>query len=234
MKKTTVIVIALALVFTAATAFILHGEEYINVLGKPAHQKPIIVIDAGHGGYDGGAVAADGTVEKEINLNIAKNLRDFLCCAGFEIKMTRESDISTDGSGTEKYIKTSDLNNRLQLMKENPDAIFVSIHLNKFTTSSANGAQVFFSPRTETSDTLANCIQNSIVTLLQPDNKRVIKQGTKSIYILHNAVIPAVIIECGFLSNHGELAKLKDETYQSMMAFSVFCGIMDYYNTVRQ
>lgn len=151
-------------------------------------------------------------------------------CFGFDVIMTRESDISTDAENTSLSKKSSDLHNRLKLMTENPDAVFVSIHLNKFTATNVSGAQVFYSPKTEKSDLLAQSVQSSIKNLLQPNNERVIKQGTKSIFLLDNAVVPAVIVECGFLSNKAELEKLKDEKYQSMMAFSVFCGIMDYYN----
>lgn len=230
MKKT--VIIPLALLVSVALVCILFKENIknIGVSTTPTYSKPIIVIDAGHGGYDGGAVALDGTVEKDINLSVAKKLREFLVLAGFDVKMTRETDESTDGSGTKKYAKTRDLNNRLKLMKENPESIFISIHLNKFTTSSASGAQVFYAPSVKTSDVLAKCVQSSVVSLLQPENTRTVKQGTKSIYILKNATVPSVIIECGFLSNAEELKKLKDEKYQSRMAFSVFCGIIDYYN----
>lgn len=230
MKKTVIITLALLLSVTSICILLKNNIKNISTSTTPTYSKPIIVIDAGHGGYDGGAVALDGTVEKDINLSIAKKLREFLFCAGFDVKMTRETDESTDGSGTKKYAKTRDLNNRLKLMKENPESIFVSIHLNKFTTSSANGAQVFYAPTAKTSDILAKCIQSSVVSLLQPENTRTVKQGTKSIYILKNATVPSVIIECGFLSNREELEKLKNEKYQTMMAFSVFCGIIDYYN----
>ena len=231
MKKN--IVIALTVLISITTICLRLKKDIKNICTSNANiiNKPVIIIDAGHGGYDGGAVALDGTVEKDINLCIAKNLQKFLVCAGFDVKMTRETDEATDGSGMKKYVKTRDLNNRLKLMKEYPESIFVSIHLNKFTTSSANGAQVFYAPSVKMSDVLANCIQSSIVSLLQPENTRTVKQGTKSIYILKNATVPSVIIECGFLSNREELEKLKDEKYQSMMAFSVFCGIIDYYNS---
>lgn len=188
-----------------------------------------IIIDAGHGGYDGGAIATDGTNEKDVNLKIAQNLKEFLTSAGFEVIMTREEDVSTDGAKG-KYNKITDLKNRLKLMEENKDAIFVSIHLNKFTSSAATGAQVFYSANDENSKLLAQDIQNTIRTQLQPENDRMIKKATSSIYILKNAKVPAVIVECGFLSNIKELEKLKDEKYQRMMAFSIFCGIIEYHN----
>ncbi len=194
-----------------------------------SHKK--VIIDAGHGGFDGGAVAGDGTVEKDINLLISLKVEEHLKFNGFEVIMTR-----TDDSGTEDDKKTaisnrkkSDLVNRLKIMEENPDAIYVSIHLNKFTTSAANGAQVFYTKNFDQALQLADCLQNSITKLLQPDNTRVIKQGTSSTYLLKNAKVPAVIVECGFLSNKSELEKLKDDSYQSQMAFAISCGIIDFY-----
>lgn len=195
-------------------------------------QKSIVFINPPHGGFDGGAVASDGTVEKDINLNIAMVLRRFVEQSGFNVIMTRTSDSATDDVETKAIAarKKSDLKNRLELMRDYPDAIFVSIHLNKFTTSAASGAQVFYSKTNPNSKTLGECIQKSVVGLLQPDNTRVIKQGTDSTYLLKNATVPAVIVECGFLSNHGELEKLKNEEYQSKMAFAVYCGILEYYS----
>lgn len=178
----------------------------------------------------GGAVASDGTVEKDINLKIALMLKAFLNAGGVKVIMTRESDVSTDSVETDKIAarKKSDLKNRLSIMKDYPDAIFVSIHLNKFTTSAAIGSQVFYSARREESKQLGEEIQKSIVKLLQPENSRVNKQATSSTYILYNATVPAVLVECGFLSNSAELKRLKTEEYQNKMAFSIFCGIMEY------
>ncbi len=190
-----------------------------------------IILDAGHGGFDGGASADDGTVEKDINLQISQIVCSMLRFNGYEVIMTRNSDTGTedDESAAIAKRKKSDLSNRLQLMKDNPEAIFVSIHLNKFTTSAANGAQVFYTKNYTQAYDLANCIQSSIKTLIQPENTRVVKQGTSSTYLLKNAAVPAIIVECGFLSNKQELEKLKTEEYQSKMAFAITSGIMDFY-----
>lgn len=203
----------------------------ISVFSSNINQETII-IDAGHGGFDGGAVALDGTVEKDINLLISHKLKDMLQLQGFNVIMTRYDDSATDNTEDQNISsrKTSDLRNRLRLMNSSPDAIFVSIHLNKFNFASANGLQVFYSPNTANSKNLAELIQTSVKTMLQPTNDRVVKKGTKSTYLLYNARIPAVIVECGFLSNTEELIMLKDDTYQSKLAFCIFCGITDYYN----
>lgn len=201
---------------------------------KPANAEvksiPQIILDAGHGGFDGGAVANDGTVEKDINLLISKSLKNMLLQNGYHVIMTRDSDVSTDDveDATIAVRKKSDLKNRLELMKDYPDAIFVSIHLNKFTTSAANGSQVFYGGKNPLSKSLSDSIQSSIVRLLQPENTRVNKKATTGTYILYNAPLPAVLVECGFLSNSSELKKLKDAEYQRKMAFSIFCGITEY------
>lgn len=188
------------------------------------------MVNPAHGGFDGGAVASDGTVEKDINLKITLAVAKFLRQSGFNVVLTRENDVSTDDVETEKIStrKKSDLKNRLNLMKDYKDAVFVSIHLNKFTTSAANGSQVFYS-RSEESKRLGDCIQKSIVAKLQPENTRVNKLATSSTYLLYNATVPSVLVECGFLSNKAELEKLKDKDYQNKMAFSIYCGILEYF-----
>ncbi len=173
-------------------------------------------------------------MEKDINLEITLTLADFLRSAGYRVILTREADVSTDDVETDKIAtrKKSDLKNRLKLMQDYPQAVFVSIHLNKFTTSTANGAQIFYCGSTEQSQELGEAIRGKIVSLLQPYNERVNKQATSSTYILYNATLPAVLVECGFISNSAELKKLKTEQYQTQMAFSIFCGIADYFKNI--
>ena len=220
-----VVVLSLAVLSTAVTM----GYKYITVSASYKNRNTVI-LDAGHGGFDGGAVASDGTVEKDINLKITLASAKFLRQSGFNVILTRENDVSTDDVETEKIStrKKSDLKNRLNLMKDYKDAVFVRIHLNKFTTSAANGSQVFYS-RSEESKRLGDCIQKSIVAKLQPENTRVNKLATSSTYLLYNATVPSVLVECGFLSNKAELEKLKDKDYQNKMAFSIYCGILEYF-----
>ena len=157
-------------------------------------------------------------------------LGNMLSLSGIDVIYTRTSDSGTDTlqSDVIHKKKKNDLQNRLNLMKENFESIFVSIHLNKFTTSSASGAQVFYSPKHETALNLADYIQKRIVSNLQPQNTRVVKKGTKDTYLLYNAYVPAVIVECGFLSNRQELELLKNSDYQAKVAFCIFSGICDY------
>lgn len=226
--KSVALAAVMLIAFLCVAVFGGHG--YVKTSAKP-ESRTAVILDAGHGGFDGGAVALDGTVEKDINLKIALTLKSFLKQGGFDVIMTRESDSSTDNVESDKIAvrKKSDLKNRLELMHEHPEAVFVSIHLNKFTTSAANGSQVFYSPAREESKILGEYIQSAVVRLLQPENKRVNKQATSSTYLLYNAEIPAVLVECGFLSNSAELKRLKNEEYQRKIAFCIYCGISDFY-----
>lgn len=221
-------VIIAVVCLVAGFGFVRKAVSPVSV--TPADTKTVI-IDPGHGGFDGGAGAADGTLEKDINLEISLKLCDFLKFSGFDVIMTRTEDTGTeDNSGTSiSSRKKSDLKNRLELMEANGESIYVSIHLNKFTTSAARGTQVFYTPNFESAKTLGECIQNSVVKNLQPENHRVIKRGTESTYLLKNARIPAVIVECGFLSNKADLENLKNQTYQNKMALCISAGIMEYY-----
>lgn len=150
--------------------------------------------------------------------------------------MTRTEDTGTEDDPDDVIAarKKSDLNNRLKLMKEYPDAIYVSIHLNKFTSSAASGAQVFYTPNSDDARTLGEEIQKSLITLVQPENTRVAKRGTNSTYILKKATVPTVIVECGFLSNGTELKLLKDTQYQARLAFAVSAGINNYFSQVKK
>ena len=191
---------------------------------------PTIIIDAGHGGEDGGAVGIDATVEKQLNLEIALKLNDILSVMGYETRMVRTTDISIyEGDcKTLREKKVSDIRKRTAIMKEYENCLYVSIHQNKYEDSSIWGAQTFYSPNDNESKSLAQFIQSSITTELQPSNKRLIKQSGTSIYVLYNATKPAVMVECGFISNHNELSQLKTEEYQSKMAFSIMLGIINY------
>ncbi len=193
-------------------------------------KHPVIIIDAGHGGEDGGAVGTDGTNEKDINLAIALKLNDILTVFGYETRMVRVSDISihNDGADTIRERKVSDIRNRTAIMEEYDNCLYVSIHQNKYEDSRIWGAQTFYSPNDEASKNLAQFIQTSIATKIQPDNNRLIKESGTSIYVLYNATKPAVMVECGFMSNYNELSQLKTEEYQSQMAFSISSGIINY------
>ena len=200
-----------------------------GVMTKPV-LKQTVIIDAGHGGDDGGAIGIDGTVEKDINLDIALKLEKLLKFYGFDVIMTRTEDIMTcdDGLDSLRKRKVSDIHNRFDVLEKNPDAVFISIHQNKFEDNSQHGTQVFYSGNNDESKLLAESIQNSIVSVLQPDNSRVVKKSGSGIYLLYHAKLPAVLVECGFISNHAEVKKLNDEKYRMKIAILIADGLIKY------
>lgn len=204
---------------------------------KPAfvqyHGKPKIIIDAGHGGFDGGAVGIGNVVEKDINLAISQKLRDLLTVNGFEVVMTRNKDEAIHDP-TEVGLarqKRSDMYHRRDIMEENPDGLFLSVHQNKFQQAGPKGAQIFYSINHEDSEQLAQILQNSFRIYLQPDNQRQIKKAGEELFLLDKAKIPAVLVECGFLSNPEDCSNLLDEEYQNKVAFTLYLALMEFYNT---
>lgn len=214
------------LIFTAFYRVSLYSSESVQY-----KELPNIVIDAGHGGEDGGAVSDDGVLEKDLNLKISRNLSEILRFFGYEVSETRTEDISvfTDGD-TVRERKVSDMKNRLSVFNSSEKNIVISIHQNKFTQSKYYGTQIFYSPNDERSSLLAESIKSTVTTLLQPDNTRECKKSDNSIYLLKNAKVPAVIVECGFISNYEECQKLNSSEYQKQMAYSISLGFLDFYH----
>lgn len=220
--------IALGMTCVALCLNVFTGLSQKIAASSPTNGERVIVIDAGHGDFDPGAVAADGTQEKGINLSIALQLRDLFLLNGYTVVMTREDDTTLDDPADGLSAKTSDTRNRSALADSFGDAVFISIHQNAFADTSQHGTQVFFGTRNERSEPLAKAIMASVVAHVQPDNRRETKRGTDSIYILTHTNAPTVLVECGFMTNEQELALLKDETYQKQLAWAVFLGYLDY------
>lgn len=190
---------------------------------------PVIIIDAGHGGEDGGAIADDGTLEKNINLDISLKLNEIMSVFGYKTRLIRETDTDLHINGdTIRQRKISDIKSRYAIMNEYHNCLYISIHQNKFSDASVHGAQTFYSPNNEESKLLADFIQKSISGQLQSGNDRVIKKSGTDIYLLFNATRPTVMVECGFISNKKELINLKSKEYQQKMALSIAVGIINY------
>lgn len=186
-----------------------------------------IVIDAGHGGVDGGAVGKSGTPEKDINLIIAKKLKNYIEENGDTCVMIREVDEDLYGQyGSHKSKKQQDLKKRKDFIDDYNADIFLSIHLNSFPNS--KGAQVFYQKGDTDGQLLAKSIQEELVKNLDSKNQRIEKESDKY-FILKNNPVPSVIVECGFLSNTSEEALLKKDEYQSKIAVSIFYGLEKYF-----
>lgn len=230
-KKSIIAIITAFLIILSAMLYLTFMANFsaAEASSMPITQKTVIV-DAGHGGDDGGAIGIDGTVEKDINLDIALKLEKILKFYGFNVIMTRTQDVMTcdDGLDSLRKRKISDIHNRFELMRKNPDAIFISVHQNKFEDSSQHGTQVFYSGNDERSKELAEAIQASVTLTLQRKNDRVVKKSGSGIYLLYHAKIPAVLVECGFISNSDEVKKLKDESYRMKLAILIADGLLKY------
>lgn len=223
----------LAVCIAAFSVMTAKSFYYIDTMASnlSGHADRTIVIDAGHGGEDSGAVSGSGLYEKDVNLAIAKQVGEMLELSGYPVIMTREEDISihNEGLSTVRERKVSDLHNRLKIVQEQGEnCVLISIHQNHFSESKYFGAQVFYSPNNADSSVLAEAIRSQVTSLTQPDNHRKSKPATNSIYLLWNAEIPAVIVECGFLSNPEEAQKLSESRYQQQLAFSIYTGIVEY------
>ena len=218
-------------IFTCSAVF-LTDHRLPNAISASdiGNTLPIVIVDAGHGGFDGGATSLDGRDEKDFNLAIALKLAEKLRADGFTVLMTRTDDTGTEdpGLGTLREKKVSDIRNRMKLMNETANCIFISIHQNFFADQSCHGAQVFYSGNDPASRSLASCIQKSIALSLQPDNTREIKKSDRSVYLMYHAEKPAVLVECGFLSNRQDLENLSDEQYQKKLCFAISEGIYHY------
>ncbi len=218
------------LIFLTSVIFILVYVGHLLTQGFPIstatnpNLSPTIIIDAGHGGIDGGATGYSNVVEKDINLQIAIKLQTMLKANGYNVIMTRETDTMLYGS------KVKDMNERLKIIKNNPNALFLSIHQNLFSSDSSWGAQVFYSPNHPDSKILATLLQTRFIELLQPNNNRVEKQTDSSLFLFKNAQTPAVLIECGFISNALDARNLSNEVYQNKVAFVIFASLCDYYS----
>ncbi len=210
----------------------LIDKAAIDAVSSDRLQNKTVIIDAGHGGFDGGTSASDGTVEKDINLQIALKINDILNSMGIKTIMTRNDDTALNDPqlSTIRQKKVSDIKNRLNLIEQTEEPVFVSIHQNHFTQEKYSGAQVFYSKNNPQSLSLAESIRFQLITVLQPDNTREIKQSGSEIYLLHHTKAPAVMVECGFLSNYNESQLLKNEEYQRKLAFTVAVGIVDFLN----
>lgn len=201
----------------------------IVAVSKIINLNKVIIIDAGHGGIDGGAVGKSGTIESHINLDIALKLRKLLEQEGAIVLLTREEDVGLyDDTGTIRNKKNQDLKNRNKMKEESEADIFVSIHMNSFAQSKYYGAQTFYPKNCDKSKKLSEMIQEELISVLDNGNDRVPKEKS-DIYLFKSCSIPSVLVECGFLSNPTEEKLLQDDKYKEKVAWSIYIGILRYF-----
>ena len=200
----------------------------------PNEVHKLIMIDAGHGGEDGGAVSDSGILEKDLNLSVSDNLAHFCLMFGLPYKMTREDDSLlydkygelTDYTGKKK---SYDLKNRLKYSKDSGASLLISVHMNKFSDVSVNGLQVYYSKLSDNEKGLADSIHSFVLKHFLRGSDRSAKAADSSIYLLNKSEIPAVLVEFGFLSNPTECALLSSSPYRASISATVFVPILEYF-----
>lgn len=216
----------------AAVYFLPYYKKSQTVLSGAVteRKKPCVVIDAGHGGADPGKVGASGVLEKDINLQIAKKLQQFLEQEDVEVVLTRDSDAGLyDENASNK--KVQDMKRRVELIEKSQPVVTVSIHQNSYHEEYVHGAQTFYYTGSEQSKRLAEKIQQMLLNKVDKDNTREAK-ANDSYYLLKKTSSPIVIVECGFLSNRNEAQKLESDYYQEKIAWAIHMGILQYLNEI--
>ena len=229
--KLLLIVLCIAALCAPTLAQVKSGGEALLASIERERLKAFaytVVLDAGHGGEDGGAVAPDGTPEKDLNLSVAADIAAYFELFGVSYVPVRTTDIAVGDPSlpTVRERKSSDIRERYALVERTENAILLSIHQNKFPEARYSGTQVFYSPNDALSQQIAERIQYSVASALQPENRRETKASADGIYLLYRAVRPSVLVECGFLSNEAELNKLKEPAYRSALSYYIIKGFL--------
>ena len=213
----------------ALTLLIAHlSSRAVTVMAEttPIPRAVTIVIDPGHGGVDGGATSCTGVLESRFNLEISLKLNQLFRLLGYDTRMIRTEDISIYTKGeTIGQKKVSDLKERVRIVNETKNALLLSIHQNNFPDGKYSGAQVFYAG-TEGSQSLAKRLQSAFVTHLNPGSRRQEKKSS-GIYLMEHIRCPGVLIECGFLSNPAEEAKLRNKAYQQKLCAVIACTVAE-------
>ncbi|MBO7195889.1 MAG: N-acetylmuramoyl-L-alanine amidase [Clostridia bacterium] len=232
LRNALIALILIVVVILATTTKLLTNSVLDIIPTQSVDNIPyerLIILDAGHGGEDSGAVGVNGVLEKDLNLQIAFEIGAELEKQGYIVVYTRTDDrlLYNEDENIKGIRKISDLKNRCIVAQRYPDSIFVSIHMNSFGSSKYSGLQVYYGDKDKNSEILAGSIQDSVSKDLQKDNNRKIKPGD-GMYILENVSNTAVLIECGFLTNSAECKKLSEKEYQKELSFAIVCGIIEY------
>lgn len=228
-RRTAKRIILGAAVLAIALIVGVRGGRMVQAIAQ-SREARTLVIDAGHGGFDGGAVGLSGTTEQDINLSIAQRVQALAEFFGVHTAMTRTDGnaLDYDPSRPVRENKIADIKAREQLVQDMADPVFLSIHLNKFSDAQYHGAQVFYSPNHAGSSALAELLQAALTEGCDPSNNRQAKQAESTIYLMKNLDCPAVIVECGFLSNPEEEQRLTDTEYHKKLAASIVTGYLRY------
>ena len=217
---------SVVLIFCACILAERGWERVMSSQVQAEEKKWTVVIDAGHGGNDPGKIGVDDSLEKDLNLIIAKKVQKLLEQQDVKVVMTREADKGLYEEQTSNK-KVQDMKNRCALINETQPDCVVSIHQNSYHEENVTGAQVFYYGTSEEGKKLAEILQQNLITHVDPENHREAK-ANQSYYLLKKTEAPIVIVECGFLSNWEEAKKLQEDNYQNQIAWAVSMGILSY------
>lgn len=194
--------------------------------------RPVVIIDPGHGGTDGGATGLQNISEKHFNLSTAMKLYDLMLLSGYDAKLTRNSDDDTDGEAG--FNKKKDILTRENLGKEYPDAVFLSIHMNSSTSSMDKGFQVFYGSKNPESVSLAEFIHKEMSACNLATRMRELKAAPNTVYLMKNLPNPCVLIECGFIKNNEDFSLLSDEKYRQKLALVILSATNKYLSDLNE
>jgi len=214
-------------VLISLTAFALNLRNDNRLAVNAALAESVLIIDAGHGGIDGGAIGVDGSRESDINLEIALKLQTVCDFLGKATVMTRVDD--SRGANALTYSEHAELVYRTELANLTENAVFLSIHQNCFPTAQPSGPQVIYS-QNEESKRFGHLTHDNLVRCLAPDNRRLAVQDKNNIYVLSNVNCPAILVECGFVSNHSDITKLNDNKYQTAFSAVLMASYIQFIN----
>ena len=221
--------IVIAVLFAVVGIAIGIGIKHYETLQTFSSSDIKVVLDAGHGEPDGGAVGVSGVVEKDINLAIVQKLQEVLESKGFEVILTRSGDsgLQDENAETIRKMKVSDMNKRLDIMKNSHADIFVSIHMNSFGDQKVSGLHIFYDKNHPEIERLAKSIQNKMSEVTGAE-MHAVKTADERLFLMKNPPMPAILVECGFLSNPDEEKKLASDEYQSKIAWAIASAIENY------
>lgn len=229
-RKKRVIFAAITVLAVLSVIFPHYNQTMLFLAFAPHHAQNTLVLDAGHGGIDGGAVAEDGTAEQDINLAIVQKCQALAEFFGIRTVLTRtdRNSLQYDPNQTVRHNKIQDIHARETRTNQTQNPIFISVHLNKFSDSRYTGAQTFWSKNNPEGQLLAQSIQEQLTNGLHPEKQRTAKQAPDSVYLMKHLTCPATIVECGFLSNREETERLKQDGYQKKLSVCVINGYLNY------
>lgn len=205
--------------------FLIQGRDSVDIAAEPALKT--LVIDPGHGGIDGGAISDDGSKESDLNLAISLKLRMIAELLGQPAVMTRSDDQIREPYAD--YSEHDDLVRRTEQVNQTPGAVLISIHQNDFPTSQPSGSQVFYAA-TPGSEELGKRCHDNLIRLLDPENRRVAAPAPKALYITSHVNCPAILAECGFMSNNFDVQKLCSREYQLSLALILAGSLLQQIN----